>query len=783
MAALIVAGMTVLGSIEPDDADNLVDDETQPLTVGTLLAGQTIESLVHFEVLSIRLESDALAGSPADSVDITVGINAALTHSFDGPVRELEFGVAVLPRGELDFAWSRLHTPPLRLTTADVDRKLVPPIALLTVPGDDLPLAPGALHEVNLRESFEDVAVGRGGSPAYLAALSGYTLDSPTERDVLRILEHGGPADLSALANWTVVTAQDGSASLDDAAKDRIMTVVEAQLRRLRAPPAFGDFQRLNALTGVALVCALPQHLERLLALQRPITILLSAAQVSYDAAANEESLLGVSVHGFRGLQSRSDSAVSWESGLRRLRLSSLDRLVRLAFEPLDFRDSPAQLHHRSALHVQAAQLLLPLTTTQTERVLGAVSDRPETQRELLRFYVEVRHAAAVEPLVDWLLANPRYLDELGSTAIDSFGDRMLPVLMRRFDDVDAEMTERMAICRILALLPEKHARQLDELARSMGIEVANRAPGRTPDVSELLQAIRDHDVRLQHDRVDELLLAVVAPAHGAAELRSQLRAGQRLGLSAPSRVLEVADAIIGLHVAAARAFDADFPNERVAALRALQDFSLGPRHDDAMRAAALVEAELGAARGEVDAALGVLEAFDPQLASEEVRVLYLGIAEQHWDTQVALGAWPELEQLLDRAEVTVPEAFDVAARRIELEQRKRAPLLIVGGIVGTALFGILLFALQTAGVPGRLRRRLRARAARVAPSDLAASDADLGDRDGAPDEDGGEFGELEQDPDHTDDVGSLDPVGRPILDDSWSGTDDRASPLDDFAA
>ncbi len=814
-----------------------LDEDDRPgaarAPAGKPLEGRVIETLVKFDEISVRVETDAVPGEQRETTEAAIDVRAAMSHDFDGPIYDLELGVAVLPRPELDFAWDRLHTPPLRLTLEEIERKMPYPVAVITVPGDETPLAPATIEEVAVRERYDAMDQPADGPLAYLVALSGYSLAAPSERDILRILRAGGPADLSALARWAGATASEGTSAPDEAACGRIMDTVEGEIRRLRAPPAFADFQRLNAITAIILVCERPEDLERVLTLQRPMTILLSAAQVSYDIAANEESVLGVSVHGFRRLQSRSDSAVAWEGALRRLRDAALDRLVRLAFEPIDFRDAPAHMQRRAVLQNPAAQLLSPLTTTQVERVVAAAAERPQMQRELLRFYVEVRHAAAIEPLVAWLIDNPRDLDDFGVEAVEAIGDLMLPVLLRRFDDAGASMTERMTVWRLLAVMPEKHAAQLEGLARSMGVDLGARGgvgADADADINGLLEALREHDERVQTDRIEDLVRELATPATAVPALRIQVTAARRLAEAAPSRAEAIADAIIDAHVAAARALDDELSGESRAVLRQLRDLPLGTRHADAARAATITGAELAADTNEFDPALGSLEKFDPALADPEIRAAYLGILGRRYDDLIAMKAWDDLDGLLDRADVVVSDEFDVDARRSDILERRRAPLRIIGGVVGVGLAIVLLAALHMYGVFAAIRRpfvawrervaeRRRASALEYEPDatpdpvddpDVAVDQADDDDDDGI---DTDPVDEIvpnpsvdvaiadPEDPPGTDAAAEAardaaveaardaaveaarDPPVSELLGDSWSANDGDRSPLDDFAA
>lgn len=784
---------------EPDDL------EATRAKAGKPIEGRMVASLVTFESMAITLESDDLSGPPREEIDGTLVISAEVSHDFDGGVRDPEFDVAVMSQGDLEFVWRRLHTSPLRLTTAEVERELPYPMMVVSVPGEDMPLSRADVRDVAVRESFSSLPPPRDGVFAYLAALSGYALETPSDRDVLRIIEAGGPADLAALAGWAATAAGEGSAGFDEDACARIMDAVTLDVRRLRAPPAFGDFQRLNALTAMAVLCARPRDLERMLALQRPMTILLSAAQVSYDAAAGEENVLGVSVHGFRRLQSRSDSALAWEHSLRRLRTGALDRLVRLAFEPVDFRDAPPRMQRRAVLQVQAAQLLLPLTTTQVERVLAAATERPEMQRELLRFYVEVRHAPAVEPLVAWLTANPRHIDDLGVAAVAEIGDRMLPVLMRRFEDLDVSMSERATLWSLLAALPEQHAPQLAALCASMAVEVPATPAGASPSVAALLQALRGHEREVTDERIDALVKQLAAPADSVNELRAQLDAARRLAELAPDRVRGVAEVIVHVHVTAARALDADFPAERRAALRQLTELPLGEHLAAAARTAASTDAGLAVARGEVAAALERIESFDPGLTDAGVRTQYRDILTSHAESLLAAGAWDDLEPLLDRADAMLAGDFDVESWRARLDEARSRPMRIAGAVLGVALLVLALFSLHTLGAFAALHRRIRARRRAAHDVDPMADviQTDDPDADDAPLDDPHsdapvarvEAHDREDHPDATVlDDGDAMPGAEPasdghlpstgdLLGDSWSGDAPEASQLDDFAA
>ncbi|MBX7079390.1 MAG: hypothetical protein K1X88_09410 [Nannocystaceae bacterium] len=671
------------------DGDTPETDRTGPQ--GRPVPGHLIETLVRVDPLDVRSEIDLLPGEVRESAGVVLTITAELNHDFDSEISELELGFAVSSTEPVEFAWTRLHTAPLHLQRAQLERKMPYPTAVLTwTMPEDTGLAAGTAMPITMREEYEELELPRLGGFAYLAAIGGYVLVAPTERDVLRILEGGGPVDHAALAGWAGNAAAEGATPFDDATRGRIMDAVITKVQQMRAPPGFGDFQRLVALTALAQLCVRPADLERMLLLQRPMTILLASAQVSYDGAASEESVLGVSVHALRRLQSRSDSALAWEQSLARLRTLALDRVLRLAADPLDFGGKAGDVAPRTSVQVQATQLLEPLTTTQAARVLASAGDRPEVQREVLRFYVEMRFGPAVEPLLDWLVSHPGEIEDVGVFAMERMGDAMLPVLLRRFDEIDASMAERLVVWRLLAALPERWAPALAAACRSLGVDVGPE--GATRSIPELLDAVRDHDVAAQQRRTDELVERIQKTATDRMALRLQLQAAGTLAETAPAELEPLADAIIAQHVTAAREADADAPGESRAALRRLEQLPLGSRQRDAQRAVAMTRSELAEAHDDVDGALAELERHEPELEHPQVRGRYIAILGREYDRLLAARAWPELDALFERAE-PVADDFELELRREHVQDLRRRPLVILGIVLGTVALaaGVLI--------------------------------------------------------------------------------------------
>ena len=777
------------GAHDPDGFQDGHATARPAAPAGRPIEGRVIEHALNLERIEVRVDIDLLPGEVRESADVRLAAAIEVSHDLDAQIGELEVGLAILTAPQLDFVWSRLHTPPMHLETAMVERKLPYPAAVLTMSDGETLLPRDTPRSFTQDEQLDELPLPRHGAFTYLAAVSGYVLVAPSERDVMHLLEHGGPSDLAALAVWASQQANDNAAPFDDAARARIMDAVGVRVTQLRAPPGFGDYQRLNALTALAYLCLRPDDLERLLVLQRPMSLLLASAQVSYDGAAAEEGTLGISVHGFRRLQSRSDSALSWEASLRRLRTLALDRVVRLAADPLDFPNGPRGNVRRAPLQVQATRLLDPLDTTQVARLLGAAAERVEVQRELMRFYIEMAYAPAVEPLLDWLIEHPGEIEDVGVLAMQRNGGLMLPVLLRRFDDLDAGLDERVVVWRLLAALPEGHAGDLAAACRSLGIEVP---PEQThPDVATLLVAVRAHDERSQERRIAELISRLRPGEPGKpvarATLRVQVKAARQLGELAPARLEALAADVIAQHVAAARDAEFDAPGEARATLRQLGELPLGAHHGAALEACALARADALALRGDPMAALDELARHDPELAASAIRARYVELLDGEYERLFEAGAWDALEPVLERGEV-VAEDFELDARREQILAARRRPLYILAGVVGSALLGL---GIAFAHSRGWLQRRRPPHTDEAEPTTDAA-ETHVNDDDDDHDDDDRVAADVDasrdaaQEADAAEDTAIIagDPPWSADPDASWSADEDPSrSPLDDFAA
>lgn len=777
----VVARLFVALAAEPVDD---WEDEPETPVPGVPIEGRAIASIIQIDTITVELtaaeDGDPLEGS-------VLRVSAELAHDLDANVRTADLAIAVIPEAELDFVWSRLTTPPLAQRNAALRRSLPQSLVVAFAMAEEGPWPAEGTRRFTAKEIVHQSALQPAGL-RYLATLQNVTLESPSERDALRILESGSPAEIAALARWGTDNA-DAQPFADPACRS-LMAAVDSTVRRMRAPPAFGDYQRLAAAAAIGVICAGPVDLERALSLQRPITILMSSAELSHSNALAEEAALGIAVHALGPTHSRSASALAWEMMLARLRTSALDRVLRLAAEPTDFRSAAVPLLRRAPLRVSAIALLSPLAATEVDRAVALASERPETQREILRFYVDMHHGPAIEPLVDWLTANPIYIDDLGTYAMAELGGDMLGVLLRRFDDPDATLEQRAATWRLLAMLPDEQAAPLLSMIGALGVDVAGLPA--TPGTADVLQRLMEHERQLEHERV-ERLVEIITDTEQPNPME-KVRACKRLSELSPARADEIGDAVIAAHVDAARSLEADAVAERRAVLGQLAELPLGKSSRAAVRASVLTDAELALARGELDPVFELLERYDPAIADADVRTLYEASLRARWQQSMAARDWTAAEATIAKADQVLSDVIDTTEWQASLDEQRSLPIRILLWSLVAAVTVTASYALHAFGLTAAIRRRIAERDARRAelsrqwePDDVEPSPTEQHtqhDEVAAGDDEPSEHhNEAEE---RANNGGGDDAEA---IADSWSAPsrDERdevdASPLDDFAA
>jgi hypothetical protein len=467
-----------------------------------------LPSLLDLEDVTLALQFHGLDGAGENTTPATLHSFGEVANPLDAEVRGLSFAIALMPASEIDRVYTRLTDPPLSLTEADLDAGFPKPIAVAGEGEAAIEfLENGAHASFDIENDLGEIPLDESRLPGYLLVVDRYTLELPTANDVVTILEKGGTADLAALAEWAA-SFQDERVPFTDEERARVMTAVLAGFRRLRSPPALGDVQRLMALDRMIQVIAGRNDLEPILKLERPIKILHAAAVLAYDGNLRDEAMLGVPVHAMDRLPSRSDFLIAPDLALSAMRPSVLDRLLTLAFDPMDFRDAPRSAFPTSRLRREAGQLLAPIQTTDVHAVLEAAADA-EVQGEALRFYVKAHHAPVVDPLVAWLIAHPDAFDDLGRQALREIPGAMLPAMMRAYVD-PAEPEHRALLRDYLEAMPIELAPQLLDSFRALGLDASEFVQEGVVDVVGVLDEFESQEARLDRHRATELVERIV---------------------------------------------------------------------------------------------------------------------------------------------------------------------------------------------------------------------------------------------------------------------------------
>jgi hypothetical protein len=647
-----------------------------PALQGTFLPG-----LVHPE-LTVRLVADGLVGAIGPvTTPARIIVHGHLGNSLRSPLEELRVHIVLLAPEDSARALHRLTAPPLTLTDADFSQPLPRPMASA---GEDLggleSLVGAGSAPFTATADLGDLELDPRGLPRYLATVDGFRLVAPSVEDATRILESGGTADLVALGDWARRIA-DGETELGGEERKQLLEVACDVLRSLRAPPALGDLHRVQTVLALMRAASDASDLQRLLELERPAKILMAGALLSYDSAGLEEALLELPVHGVHLLPGRSEYVHGYDAALQDLRRSALPQLLRLAFDPLDFRQAPDGWP-RAHVQPQAATLLRPLSATDVRALLDATDGHADMQRDILSFYVEVHHAPAAEPLFSWLAEHADDAADLGARAAAALPGPLIPVLIQNF--VAPDSPRRRALARSLLLaLPSEHTSAVKAAFASLGVSGG-------VDVAASLEGYE----RMEHDRTsrraDALLRDLLTGSDDPLALPGRLRAAAQLAEVDGSRITVNADAVIAFLAQVAVALDSDAPSESARALEFLRTLPFGAKQDHARDAASVASARLALRR---DDAAGALTALEDVSALDAAGTSVLGKAlARRVDQLLATGDYGGASVVID---AFGPRSADPSLA----EQLRQAvfwarwwPAFLLGGAFALVMGGTLVF-------------------------------------------------------------------------------------------
>ncbi|MGB1698844.1 MAG: hypothetical protein ACPHRO_02740, partial [Nannocystaceae bacterium] len=585
--------------------------ETEEQVDERRMNGEWFPGLVELENLTIGLKADGISAArnlyegPASIV-----VNADLEHRYDSDVTDIQVKLIFIEPKDLSRTWRRISALPLDLSDAELDEKLPRPLFTVEQPLADQARA-GVKFSVTTSEDFEDISVPVASLPVYIGMVSGYRLVNPTINDLRRIVASGNVTDFSALSAWL---ESGGSRSLSFTTTER-HTLIEdlaARLRRLRAPPGPGDFRRMHGLLGLITEFARPEDLRTLLRLDRPMSILLMSAALSHEAAQTEENSLELPIHGLRSLPSGNRLIDAYKRALREIRRSALPKLLEFAYDPLDFPER-STAYKRSELHDAAKSVLDPLDIKKPAGMLHAARDNLDVQRGVLTFYTAIKSAAAIEPLIRWVIENPSEVDTIGASAVQAFGPSIIPSLLRFYMDPIAR-GERTIARQLLLLAPAEAAQVAIETLRSSGVMLSANV-----SMQMALEAYEARELQLIDRYAKDLENKFFGEAEEEATDSARIRAVTKLVEIAPRRVVAREDDTIRILADLAIRMRSESPAESRRAMDLLETLDFA-NPDKAKEALVLVRAKNAFSALEYREGLDVLLEFDPTLERPRLR-------------------------------------------------------------------------------------------------------------------------------------------------------------------
>lgn len=653
------------------------------------LRGRVLANLVEIDGLRIVMNAPGIDVVRSEfEGPAKLEVSGTLTHPFESSIRDIRFSMILVQPDQLQPVWRRLTASPLELEDHELKRALPRPWDTWSRSATDITvLTPGEQFEVDRSRSYGDIRLDKYALPSFVFTLSGYRLEDPSDEDIELIVERGGVHDLTALANWGE-DLQYSHSKFDPETARTLMRKVGARLSSMRAPPAYGDLIRLHTLFVLVRMLAQPEHLEFLLSMEQPVEILLNSAGLSYHDAIDDENRLELPVHNVRQLPSLLEFMDAYKIALQDIRRESFPRLLELAYDPLDFRNTPPENQFpKSAYQQQARSLLEPFTPTSVGGIVHALAGNLDAQREVWKFYIRAHHAPAIIPMMAWLQEHPYELEEVGLLAARELGRATVPILLRYYlDPVEAE--QRVLSRAMLLELKDKAANSVIAAIRSVGVIMRDDV-----SIKAALDAFERRE--LQERQIQASILETRAFAEGEDELTvsARLRAFSRLGELDEIRLQRRANEVIRYLSNAALSLDEESPVESARALDLLESLPLGARQLEALDALAMTRSRIQVNRGEDQLALDVLLDHDPDLRVHAVRRLYANIIHDWTELMIMVGRFGKAHDLLEAAQSNVPldPRFDELRQDLFLAQYW--PALILGGLFGLSLTGTSIWA------------------------------------------------------------------------------------------
>lgn len=633
-------------------------------------------------------------------------VSGSLVHPFSTSVHDVLIRIGFFEKKDLKRAWRRIRISPLMLTEKELGTRMPSPsfqwVHEASPQGEFLPKKPKKLL---LETKFRSLQVHMRHFPEVLVMLDEYQLDNPSVGDMIKIVEGGGVVDHAALAKW----AHESSIEKPDwkrSERKRLIRAIVKKIRNIRPPLGQGDLHRINALMALINLAARPEDLESLLIMERSVDVLMTSAGLTYYDAVREENEIEIPIHKIRTLPSLQEFLRSFKLALNQVRGEAVPELVRLSYDPLDFRDAPSDKFKVSSVQAQAKRLLEPLHSRSVQELMLSVVDQPKTQRRLLQIYVDLRHAPAISTLLHWLHENPENLDSLGIKAASTMGAAIVPALLRRFVEPQDALERKIAKRMLLALPEATHPLAVAAL-RGSGAMLAQDATMR-----QAIKAFETHEDQVASRKADLLEESIFGETASTVSGVRRMSMLEDLSRTAPARIpprhREIADLL--RVVALQHVNHAPLHSEK--ALRLLESLPFEEHREFTRTIQILVKAQIARDAANSKKAEKIILQADSELDNPKLRLAYSDIVRDRIRSDIATGSYSQASRSIAQAKKLLPNDSRLEVLTHELFMERYWLTFVLSGLAASSSILTLsyLFARWAAAA---LRRRRKGRRTR----------------------------------------------------------------------
>lgn len=777
--SLLTAALLSVWPLSDAQAEKLVADEWYQLEMRDqserrVLQHKTLPGLVQIQRFKTELVAPDFASSHRTfRGTASLVVSGSLTHPFSTAVNDPIIRIGFFSHQALARAWQRLTATPLMLTEHELRQALPhPSFHWVQDASHDGVFAPDSKTKIQLETQFTNVRLQMRALPELLVMIDGYNLEDPSPEDLRKIIEDGGVVDFTAAATWAHSVLLERP-DWPEAERKKLIQSLSGVLKKMRPPLAHGALARLNALTSIMQAVAKPQDLEELLSASENVAVLMTSVGLTYYDSVREETEFDLPIHQIKSLPSLQEFLKSFTHGLQGVRSHALAELVRLSFDPLDFRHAPKSAFTVSEVQKHAKELLEPLSALNVNQLMLHVGENTDKQLKLLNFYVNARHAPVIATLLHWLHKNPDHVDSLGKNAAAKLGVQIVPALLRTFLEPIDPREREISRTMLLALAPEAQRAAIDAL-RGTGVILEDEI-----DIAEAVKAFEVHEQKALNRKADLLEQSIFTkdPNPKDAVLRMNLLAD--LARGTPERIEGRAKEIFPLLALVAKQTMQSAPVHSERALSMFSTLPFGAYKNEAHTQLTLTKVGLLESQGKLRKAIKVLYKEAPRLDNPHLRLKYSELSRQVIRNAIHHGKYAIAGRTLKKAKDFLPEddRFEILEQELFVSRYKIAFVLGAIAVFSMVVSGAYVAARRlNVALRSMLKRRRSGTKARV-KSSAPANNLEATQLGGPPPDTNEEF-------DHEDDFEEGEAGQNPATDseDSVAVSAPPRSFADDFA-